>query len=118
MQLVQNVKANFLQAGLERGRDVFMQRGKRLPSYTRRPKGIDKLVREDATDRRRAIFPRHVDAFRVVLEIVKIQFEAAVIGSNNVTELFDVTRAPIRRQPHNLSFVSVLGESQVLTGGS
>ena len=31
MQLVQNVKANFLQAGLEGGRDVLMQRGKRLP---------------------------------------------------------------------------------------
>src|ERR1039457_1634193 len=72
MQLVQNVKANFLQAGLEGGRDILMQRGDRLSSETRRPEGIDKLVRENATDRRRAVFPRHVHAFRVVLEVVEV----------------------------------------------
>src|ERR1035441_10036149 len=32
MQLVQNVKANFLQAGLEGSRDILMQRGDRLSS--------------------------------------------------------------------------------------
>src|ERR1035441_1992777 len=117
MQLVQNVKANFLQACLERSRDVLVERGKRLTSYTRRTEGIDKLVREDATNCRRAIFPRHVHAFRVVLEVVEVQFKADVIDSNNVSELFEVTRTPIGRKPHHLSFVSVLRESQVLTGG-
>src|SRR5262250_2103641 len=94
-----------------------MQRGERLARQPCGPEGIDKLVRENATDRWRTAFPGHVHAFGLVLEVVEVQFEAGdTVCLDDVPKLLEVSGASIGRQTHHLPFVSVLGETQVLTG--
>jgi hypothetical protein len=64
----------------------------------------------------RTIIPGHIDAFRVMTEIVEVQSELAVVfGSDYVAKDFYEPRLAIRRKAHDFAFVAVVGKPEELS---
>ena len=70
--LADGVQVRLLEHRLQRAGDVLVVLRQLALRLARRAEGVLELGREDAADRRRAVAPRHVDALRVVREVVEI----------------------------------------------
>ena len=78
------------------------------------PKGVDHLVRINATYRGRAIVPRHVDALRMMCEIIEIETDLIASGADNIAYFINEPGLAVRGQAHHFVFVAVLGKAEVL----
>src|SRR5262249_19422801 len=68
-------------------------------------------------DYRRAFIPAHVYTFRVMPEKFEIQPELSfVFSANYLAKLIDESWHAVRRETHDLSFVSIVWEPQKLSG--
>ena len=70
MQMIQDVKTNLFQTLLQARGDVLLTLCQRRIFFAGRTETLDILIREDTSDDRRAFVPTHLDAFRMMSEII------------------------------------------------
>src|ERR1043166_8996527 len=105
--MIENVKANLFEPQLQAGGEVFFARRERRAWLARRAACCGILIREEAPADRRAVVPGHLDAFRVVTEVIEVELEvAALFCANDVAEGFNESRLAVRSEPHNFAFVA------------
>src|SRR5436190_12330064 len=109
------MESNFFQPQLQARRQVALSISQLTIRLACRAKLAHILVRKNSSNLRRAIIPGHIDAFRRVAKIIQIEPKLPFLFSpNDVAKLSDEPRAPERRQPHHLSFVSIMRKTEKL----
>src|SRR5260370_18365865 len=78
------------------------------------PKSIRQLARVDRTERGFAARPAHVDAVRVMGEVVEIEADLIAVRPNDVSDLFEKARLAVSGETHHFVLVAVLGEPEEL----
>ena len=118
LHVPEHVERRVLERDLQRGGDRLVLRLERLVAPARRTEQRFELRREDRADRRLAVLPRHLHAFRPVPEVRQVQLEAAVVLQlDERLDLADVARLAVRREAHHLELVAVVGKAEVLRDG-
>src|ERR1051326_2228916 len=97
--MIQHMERDLLETQLQTRRDIALAIGQRRTRFTRAPERLGKIIREDAADHWRAVVPGHLDAFRVMTEVVEIQTKlSALFSANNLAKLINETRLAVRRE--------------------
>ena len=118
VEVSQHMKERLFQTHLEGGGHILVVRGQLRIGEARRAEGVDVPRREDGADGGGAGFPAHLDAMAVVREVVQVQLELPrVRQAEDLPELVQAARLPVRGQPHHFPLVPVLAETQILGGG-
>src|SRR5213075_1553079 len=118
MKMIEDMKSDFFQTPLQTRGNIAISFGQRLVFVARRSKRLDKLIRENLSNHGRAFVPTHFDALGMMPEVFEVELESPVgFGANDVTEDFDVVRPAVRRQTHDLAFITIMRKSQKLGGG-
>ncbi len=115
LQPVDHVEVDLFEPELQRRRDVVVVRRELGGRVARRPQLFDELVREDGSDARRSLVPRHVHAFLVVREVVEVEREQVAARLQRIAHRAHVRLGvAVRREPHHLPLVSVVEKAEPL----
>ena len=118
MQRVEDVEGRFFENLLQGGGDGFVPRLQRLFRLAGRAQQFFQLARVDLPDDRLAAVPGHAYAFGPVTEIRQLQLESSIgLQVNEAPQLAGKCRFAIWRQAHDLVFVAILQEAQILCEG-
>src|SRR3954452_22693929 len=85
-----------------------------LVRLSRRAEEVFELVREDPSDRRRSVRPRHLNATGVVREVFEPELEERTLGTYELAHLVRVHRTAVWGEAHHLALVSVVREPEPL----
>ena len=114
----EHVHRRVLEHRLQRSSNRLVPRSQRLVGAPRGSEERFELRREYRTDRRLAVLPRHRHAVRRVAEVRQIQLEPAIVEqADEVSKRADFARLAVRREPHHLELVAVLGKAEELRDG-
>src|SRR6185436_12356480 len=118
VQRVQDVEHRVFEYSLNRGSDRIVPLGQHLIGLSRGSEYLLELRGEHPPQRRRAVIPGHRRAAGPVSEVGQVELESpAAAERDDLRELAFELRRAIRRQPHDLEFVSKAGETQMLRDG-
>src|SRR5262249_14967259 len=99
------------------GGQVHMARRNLGSRNSRLAKCIDELLGVDGSERRLAAGPSHLDAFRVMAEVVEVEADLIAFDAHYVADLIDEAGLAVRAEAHHFVLVTVLGESEELRKG-
>src|SRR5881296_1523751 len=118
VQIIQDMEDSLLIHRLEGGGQILMSLSQSLLTAAGRSKALDEFVRKDRADYRGSVIPRHRDSFGVMQEIIKVEGKAALrLQPDNRAHRVQVLGLPVRRKPHDLVFISISGEPEILGHG-
>src|SRR5688572_8070633 len=114
MQTMQHGFQGMLEYLLQRGRHVLVLRFDCRVRLAWRTKAPNELVRVEGAERGRAICPRHLHAFALVAEVIKVQLEAAIrLHMHDVMQSANIRRT-VTREAHDFAFVAETGKPEPL----
>ena len=100
---------------LERCGDIVVALFQRLSGRPSRAEGLHHALAEQLGHDRLTGVPGHLRPHPMVPKVVHVQFEIQpATGADHALEHIAVDRFAVRRQPHHLVLVPVLGEAEVL----
>src|SRR5438132_4983826 len=109
------MERNFFQPQLQARRQIALSISQLRIRLARRAEVAHILIRKNSSNLWRAVIPGHIDAFRRVAKIIQVQPKLPLLFSpNEVAKLSDESGTPIRRQPHHLSFIAIMRETEKL----
>ena len=115
VHMIEHVKRDLFEAQLQTRRDVALAIGQRGSGLARGAERAAQTRRKRSGQSPATRAPRHLNAFRVMPEVIQIQSKLpALFRANDLAKLVDKARLAIRREAHHLSLIAVMRKPEKL----